>query len=77
MAMAQECKLLHSELRDGSDISRCIGRNLAFVEIYKTVSELVRKYDMTPKDLNKLWNEELKLFLYKKDMIMTIKRREI
>jgi hypothetical protein len=45
--------------------------------MYKTISELVRKYDMTPRDLNKLWNEELKLFLYKKDMIMTIKRREI
>ncbi|KAF1808151.1 cytochrome P450 [Eremomyces bilateralis CBS 781.70] len=55
----------------------CIGRNLAFVELFKTIAELVRRYDIIPRDLNRLWTEELKLFLYKSDMMVTVKRRHI
>jgi hypothetical protein len=43
----------------------------------KAISELVWKYDMKPRNLDKLWDEELKLFLYKTNMMMTIRRREI
>lgn len=55
---------------------RRIGRYLAHVKLYKVVSELVRKYDFELVNPDRLWKEELKLFLYKSEMMVKIRRRE-
>lgn len=55
---------------------RCIGKNLAHVELYKAVCDLVRKYDFKVTNPDNMWREEQKLFLYKTNFMVTISKRK-
>jgi len=53
----------------------CIGRNIALVELYKVIFQLFRNFEITQANPDRLWVEEAKLFLYKTDMMVTLKKR--
>jgi hypothetical protein len=40
------------------------------IELYKTVFLLVDRYDIMSVNLERMWKEELKLFLYKTDVMV-------
>lgn len=44
------------------------------VELYKAIFLLVNGYEIASVNLETMWKEELKLFLYKTDVMVTVTR---
>lgn len=56
-------------------MGRCIGKNVALMEVCKTLPQLFRRFELELVEPEKMWVEESRLFLYKSEMKVRARKR--